>query len=252
MDGNFIVINRKIINWEWYQDTNVKTVFFHCLLMANWQDKKWRGQVIKRGQFITSREKLSKQVGLSVQQVRTALDKLKLTNELTIKTTTRNTIITVNNYSQYQDYNPQNNQHPTNNQPTSNQQITTTNKENKENNNNKISLSDDERKILKRFAKKQGAKNIRAYVHKLIVNGDYREIIDEEYKKIEQKKANEEYLRKKIEEERNAVDNVSDEERARISRINREILNNLKKGVKNDTRIYATQMFEPVRKSVAT
>lgn len=253
MDGNFIVIRRKIINWEWYQDTKTKALFFHCLLMANWQDKKWQGQVIKRGQFITSYAHLSTETGLSIRSIRTALEKLKSTNELTIKTTNRNTVITVNNYSQYQDYDKQIDKRTTNERQTNDNQTTTTNKENKENNNNNLSLSkkvtDDERKILYRFAKAQGAKNTRAYVHKLIVNGDYKDIISEEKEKLERKKAKEEYLRKQIEEEKNAVDNTTEEERAEIHRMNQQLLRNLK-GAKNDTRIYATQTSQPVRKSV--
>lgn len=41
MDG-WIKLHRKLINWEWYQDTNVKVVFLHLLLIANHEDKKWQ------------------------------------------------------------------------------------------------------------------------------------------------------------------------------------------------------------------
>ena len=58
--------------------------------------------MIKRGSLITSQLHLAKKVGISVRQVRTSLDKLKLTGELTVKTTNRYSYITINNYHQYQ------------------------------------------------------------------------------------------------------------------------------------------------------
>lgn len=130
-DGNFIKLNRKILDWEWYKDINTKIVFIHCLLKANWKESKFKGEVIGRGSFVTSRDKLADELSLTVQEVRTALTHLKTTNELTIKTTTKYTIITVNNYDLYQLSNQQNNQQLTNNQPTINH-----NRRNKEYKNN--------------------------------------------------------------------------------------------------------------------
>lgn len=125
-NNGFIVINRKMLKWEWYQDTNVVRLFIHLLLIANWEDKQWQGIEVKRGQVVTSRKHLAKDTGLSEQQVRTSLDKLISTNEITKIATNKYTVITVNNYNKYQDYNKQSNQQITNNQPTNNQQITTT------------------------------------------------------------------------------------------------------------------------------
>ena len=88
--------------------------------MANWEDKNWEGQVIKRGSFVTSRSILAKETGLTVQQLRTALDKLISTNELTRSTTNKYTVITVTNYDKYQNYNHVDNQQTTNKQPTNN------------------------------------------------------------------------------------------------------------------------------------
>lgn len=125
----FIRLFRCITEWEWYTDIPVRVLFEHCLLKANHVDKEWRGIKIKRGSFLTSRENLAISTGLTVQQVRTAIKKLKLTNELTIKTTSQYSIISINNYDLYQNNNQQINQQTTNEQPTSNQRITTTNNE---------------------------------------------------------------------------------------------------------------------------
>ena len=125
-DKSFIVLNRKILRWGWYDDINTTRLFLHLLLIANWENKEWHGEVIKRGQVVTGREKLSKETKLTEQQVRTSLNKLISTNEITIKKTNKYSVITINNYGKYQDYNQQNNQQITNKQPTNNQQITTT------------------------------------------------------------------------------------------------------------------------------
>lgn len=136
MEG-WIKLHRKLINWEWYQDSNMVHLFIHLLLSANHKPGKWRGISIERGQLITGRNKLSEQTGISQQSIRTCLDKLKATSELTSKPTNKYTIITICNYDDYQikdtDINQQINQQLTNNQPATNQQLTT----NKNNNNKK-------------------------------------------------------------------------------------------------------------------
>ena len=97
MNG-YVKLFRKFITWEWYSNINTKTVFIHCLLKANWEDKKYEGQIIKRGSFVTGRKQLAKEVGISEQQVRTALSHLISTNEITIKKTNKYSIISINNF----------------------------------------------------------------------------------------------------------------------------------------------------------
>jgi len=89
-------------------------------------DKKWRGEIIKRGSFITSLANLSEETGLTVQQTRSTLNKLISTHEITKQTTPHYTRITVNNYDEYQTNNKPNNKQATNKQQTSNKQVTTT------------------------------------------------------------------------------------------------------------------------------
>ena len=98
----YINIHRKILNWEWYNDPNVYRLFMHLLLTVNWTSSIWHGTEIKPGQIITSVEHLSTETGLSKQQIRTALNKLQKTGEITIQTTNKYTFITVENYDMYQ------------------------------------------------------------------------------------------------------------------------------------------------------
>ena len=81
--AGWIKIWRKIKNWEWYQDANTFRLFFHLLISVNYEDKKWQGTLIKRGQILTSIRKLSTELKLTVQQTRTALSNLQTTHEIT-------------------------------------------------------------------------------------------------------------------------------------------------------------------------
>ena len=101
MEG-WIKLHRKMVDWEWYNDINTKIVFLHLLLTANHKEKKWQGQTILRGQKLTSTAHLAKEVGLSIKQTRTSLDKLKRTGEITSKGTNRFTLITIEKYNDYQ------------------------------------------------------------------------------------------------------------------------------------------------------
>ena len=132
MNG-WIKLHRKITEWEWYTDRNTLAVFLHLLIMANIEDKKYRGYDVKRGECIIGRHRLAEDLNMSEQNVRTAINHLLLTNEITIKTTNQFTIVTICNYNSYQVVemptdqrsNQQPNQQSTNDQPTGNQQLTT-------------------------------------------------------------------------------------------------------------------------------
>jgi hypothetical protein len=119
--SGWIKLHRNLINWEWYTDIPAKTLFLHCVLKANHKDGSWKGQDIKRGEFITGLPSLAEQTGLTIQQTRTALRKLKSTCELTVKSTSKFSVITVNKYDEYQDTNTQVNSQSTGNQQTNQQ-----------------------------------------------------------------------------------------------------------------------------------
>jgi hypothetical protein len=138
-----IKLDRRILNWEWYQDANVFRLFLHLLLSANYKDCNWQGQIIKRGQVVTGLDKLSQNTGLSVQQIRTCFEKLRVTGEITIKSTNKYRVVTICKYDIYQfsknednkQINSQDNNHNnrqiTDKQQTNNKQITAS-KEGKE------------------------------------------------------------------------------------------------------------------------
>lgn len=102
--NGFIKVHRKLLQWGWYQDYVVKDLFLHLLLTAAFQESQWMGQVIHKGQVITSYKHLSDDLGFSVKQIRTALDKLKSTGEVTSTSTNKYTIVTVVNWEEYQSF----------------------------------------------------------------------------------------------------------------------------------------------------
>jgi hypothetical protein len=139
VDGNWIKLHKSILKWEWFEDSNTFKVFVYLLLTANYEDKNWMGVVVRRGQLVTSLPSLKKNTRVSVQSLRTILNRLKSTGEITVESTNRFSIITIVNYNTYQDVNCRTNRRnnrPTNIQSTGNQQATnrqpTLNKEYKE------------------------------------------------------------------------------------------------------------------------
>ena len=149
MNG-WISLHRKITEWEWYHDASMYKLFTYLLLFANYEDKKFEGIIIKRGQILIGRKDLSKKLNISEQSVRTFIKRLKSTSEITIKSTNKYSVITICNYDSYQNnfeganqqINQQINQQLTSNQPATNQQLTTSNKDNNNNKLNKLIIKE--------------------------------------------------------------------------------------------------------------
>lgn len=102
IESGYIKLYRSFLQWEWHDNEYMLTVFLHCLLLANWKDKKWHGTVVKRGSFITSYSNLAKTCGIALNTCRNCCMKLQKTGELTVTTTNKYTMITVNNYDRFQ------------------------------------------------------------------------------------------------------------------------------------------------------
>ena len=149
-NGTFIYLYRKFKNWEWFKDSTMVHLFIYLLIEANFSDKYYRGKFVKRGQIRASRRELARETGITEQKVRTALNRLKLSQEITIDITQHDHIISICKYDEYQCYikptnptiNPENNPLLTQEQPTTNPQSTQeqptdyphTHKDNKEKN----------------------------------------------------------------------------------------------------------------------
>ncbi len=106
LSEGFIKLHRSLLSWEWYDDINTTRLFIHLILTANYYDKEWHGIIIKRGQRICPISRLALETRLSVQQIRSAIKRLKSTNEITSELirieSTSCTLFTVFNYNKYQ------------------------------------------------------------------------------------------------------------------------------------------------------
>ena len=82
MSSGWIKLHRSLLDWEYYDDKNALRLLVHLLVSVNYKDKTWNGQEIKSGSMVFSWPKLSKEVGMTVQETRTAMKKLESSREV--------------------------------------------------------------------------------------------------------------------------------------------------------------------------
>ncbi len=126
----------------WKQSTpEQKTVLITLLLMANHDEKEWEWQGnkfrVNPGQFVTSLDSIKQEAGkgISIQNVRSSLNRFKKLEFLTWKSTKTGRIITICNWEDYQhmeDTAQQSSQQRPNKEPTTNK--------NEKNDKNRIKL----------------------------------------------------------------------------------------------------------------
>jgi hypothetical protein len=143
----WVCVHRQLLENPIFKNDKLFRVFMYCLLKASHSNHdQLVGDTIvpvKIGQFVSGRKKISSDTGLTEQNVRTSLSKLEKLCILTIKPTTKYSLISVANWDKYQ----QSNQQVTNSQPTSNQQVTTNNNGNNGKNGNNENKPLDQSKI---------------------------------------------------------------------------------------------------------
>ena len=214
----FINIHRSVIDWKWYKNTTVKSVFIHLLLKANYTKKEWENIIIERGELVTGIKKLSFELDITPQKIRLALKKLENTNEISVKTTNKFSVITICNYDHYQSsisYEQQSdnkqisirkqteNKQVTIKEHSSNNQTTTTNKVNNKKNinkDNKVKNNKNDFKINGDISKKLRLKILEFIEYRIEINKAYKsqKSIDALIKKLQ--KNDEEISIKQIEQ----------------------------------------------------
>lgn len=98
----FIKLDRNIINWRWFKNSKVLSVFIWLLIKANIKDGYFQREKIERGSLVTSNQHIADGCGLSMQNIRTALADLEETGEIVRNQRNHYQIITVVNYESYQ------------------------------------------------------------------------------------------------------------------------------------------------------
>lgn len=100
--NGYIKLYRKILDWEWFDNSYMVHLYLDLILNANIQDKRWHGEVIKRGQLMTSISRLHDETNIPVSTIRRCLKKLENTGEITIETTNKFSLVTICHYDCYQ------------------------------------------------------------------------------------------------------------------------------------------------------
>ena len=136
----YVLVWRKMLDSGLMQMPNTLTLFMYILVNATHKDIKSGMVELKRGQYISGRKKLAKELKQSEQNIRTSLKKLEELKILTIKTTSEYSVYTIEKYDYYQ--NPENKVTKvlTNDQPTANQRLTTKQTHNTQNTHNTFDL----------------------------------------------------------------------------------------------------------------
>lgn len=98
----YIKLYRRMMKWGWYTDTPTKCVFLHLLFLACYEPCYFKGVHLEPGQAVSSIRQIATDTGLTVKQVRTALNHLKETQEVAQSPYGKFSVFTVNNYNDYQ------------------------------------------------------------------------------------------------------------------------------------------------------
>lgn len=132
MNEGWIRLYRKTMDSFIMKNSHLYHFWGWCLLKASYRETKvcvgFTEVVLQPGQFIFGRKNASLETGMSEQTIRTCLKKLEKSENLTIKSTNKFSIVTIVNWDTYQ-YNDgvpnhQINHQVTSSQPASNQQVT--------------------------------------------------------------------------------------------------------------------------------
>jgi len=101
-DHGHIKVHRRLLDWEWFGDSNTVHVLLYLLLKANWQSKRWMGHEIAPGSLVTSRETIAEACGLSAKQARLALERLNRADVIATSRAGQGQLVTLRNWAEYQ------------------------------------------------------------------------------------------------------------------------------------------------------
>jgi hypothetical protein len=104
--GTFVKLDRAMLDWQWFGDSNTVHVLIYLLMEVNWQPKQWQGMTIEPGSKVTSRAKIAAATGLTEKQVRLALDRLEKCNTITRTGAGLGQLVSIVNWAKYQ-YKPE-------------------------------------------------------------------------------------------------------------------------------------------------
>ncbi len=99
----FVKLDRNLETWRWFKNPKTVVVWIWLIINANIEDHDFERETIHRGEIATSRKTISTATGLTENEVRTALDHLKSTGEITSRIRSKYQVISILRYNDYQD-----------------------------------------------------------------------------------------------------------------------------------------------------
>lgn len=131
MDGNWIKINRQILDSNVFEDAKTFKVFMWILLNANYKKRTLlNGLTLKAGQLCTSRERIATACNMHTSSVSRVLMRLQRCNSIDKKANSRGTVIEVINWGVFQHVDATGEQ-PANSKRTASEQLANTEEEGK-------------------------------------------------------------------------------------------------------------------------
>ena len=101
--STYVKLDRNLRFWRWFKNPKTVVVWIWLIMSANIEDHDFERETIHRGEIATSRRTISAATGLTENEVRTALDHLKSTGEITSRIRPKYQVITILRYNDYQD-----------------------------------------------------------------------------------------------------------------------------------------------------
>ena len=89
------------LHFDWLNEYQTRHLWIYLLLKANTEPVAFKSTVIDKGELMVTLSSLSTATGLTVSQVRTALEKLTDSNCIEVKTTNKYSIIKIVAYESY-------------------------------------------------------------------------------------------------------------------------------------------------------
>ena len=103
LSEGWIKIDRNLLKWRWFSDTPTLVVWIYLLLQANYEERDFKTITIHRGELVRSQAQIAADTGLSLKNVRTALEHLEATGEVARRRHGQIVVISIPNYDRYQD-----------------------------------------------------------------------------------------------------------------------------------------------------
>jgi len=131
MNRGYVKLWRKSLDAGWLSNQKLWSLWCWCLMKATYKEYDQivgcQSVHLMPGDFVFGLKSASKELKLSIQSIRTLLDFLKTSGNLTVKSTNKFSIISIVNWETYQQNDFEDNTQI--NKPLTNQQQTTNNKQ---------------------------------------------------------------------------------------------------------------------------